>query len=179
MKNESFSILPVDLHWMSSINPEEDLCAHGGIKIMLGEKCIIDTGPEDYALSTGAVFLLRTIGLGHTPEKQIGEHLIPHCGHLMFMNENSGFLDAIGCSIGVNWWVRYGSNDVTLEFISEQKLKLSIDDWCQAVKRFSEEVSLFYFQAWPKTSTDDSDQEWLRIFIDEWQRRSSEIRCVS
>ncbi len=92
----------------------------------------------------------------------------------MYINEISGRLEAIGCPSGLNWWVRYDKEEVKLEFSPEQKVVVPIEVWCQAVIKFSDDIASFYFQDWPKTLTDDFDQEWLSLFIEEWRRRRTQ-----
>jgi hypothetical protein len=167
---------PLNMHWLDQVPDAADLCCHGGVRMVLDGEVLLQTD-EDYAVSTGAVHLLRTLQRDHTDTDQVAEHLIPHCGHFMVADDESQTVLNIGCADGVNWWVSHIDGDVVLTSETGLEVQVSDRDWCQAVIGFSEQVSAFYGPADQKKPPDDLSEDWYPVFLDEWRRLRAEASC--
>lgn len=154
--------------------PEHDLCAHGGIEVFVDGEPFIEG--DDLALSTGALHLLRTLRADHTPEAPLAEHLIPHCGHFMYMVEDTGQVANLGCRDGANWWVRHDGDSVLLTREDGAVHRISLRAWTRAVAGYADAVDAFY-AASPARQLDDAyDAEWFAAFRAEWARRLKAAR---
>lgn len=165
----TLEIEPLGMHWLDADNEAGDLCLHGGIRVAVSGEALIDTGAEDYALSTGALHLLRTLDRDHTPDRPISEHLVPHCGHVMVVDGESGSVTNVGCAAGVNWWVRHEGSDVVLTF-ADADARVPAGEWRRAVCAFSDVVAAFYDAGGKKRPLDALAQEWYEPFRAEWER---------
>jgi hypothetical protein len=172
--NAEFQITPVKLHWVDSESARVDLCAHGNIRVTLsGEVLLTYTGPGSLSVSTGALHLMRTLESNHSAESPVAEHLIPHCGHCMYLRPD-GKLENIGCPHGLNWWVRHEANIVILEFPEERQYSISSGEWWRAVTSLADAVAAFFKASESKQPEDNEDQKWFTAFWAEWaQLRSS------
>jgi hypothetical protein len=160
-----------DLGWLNRENPSADLCAHGAVQIVLGERIILDSTPHWYAVSTGSLHLLRTLYKDHTADDPIADHLFPHCGHFMVVAD--GKLTNIGCKSGLNWWVVHNEKSVTLDFGGPQ-FTIEPDKWVRAVTKLADEVTDFYAINAPKTLSDPlMEAEWYDAFWKEWRELRS------
>jgi hypothetical protein len=163
-------IIPIGISWLEPELAAVDLCAHGRVQVIFKDQVLFDTGPEGKAVSTAALHLLRTLEADHTEAAPLFEHLIPCCGHFMYFDE-SGQLVTLGCPNGGNWWVVHDGASVLLEFPDGPALRVSEEDWCQAVVIFADQVWAFY-QANPERQIEDEyDAVWFAAFMAEWQRR--------
>src|SRR5882762_3244470 len=99
-----FRVKIVEQSWLDGSSPEEDLCSHGKIKLVI-DGVSITSGNEDYGVSESALSLLRTLHSDHSSEKPVAQRLIFHgCGTILMM----------GCPIGVDWEVNRSGNRVRL-----------------------------------------------------------------
>src|SRR5690554_7797578 len=91
MEDKQFEIELLDIHWLEDTPEEIDLCAHGQVKVIIGNEIIVDRREKQnhWTLSAMAVHLLRTVDSNHNHENLVGEHLIPCCGHHIDHLENS------------------------------------------------------------------------------------------
>lgn len=168
---EKLTVLPIGLRWLSELPAEDDLCAHGGVRVVADGTTVIDTGEEDFAVSTGALHLMRSVGQEHTPEKPLAEHLIPHCGHFMYSADSASDVRNLGCADGVNWWVYHTDVGVELEFEQETRCRMTLETWRRAVVAFADRIAEFYAASPAKVPTDVNDRDWYARFKREWHRR--------
>jgi hypothetical protein len=99
---EDFNIRILEQGWLRDLLPEQDLCSHGRIRLIIGGRVIApvegDNDPQPYGISESALALLRTLEFDHTPEKPVAEKLIFHgCGTMLML----------GCPIGIDWRVEH------------------------------------------------------------------------
>jgi hypothetical protein len=175
-ENPVFAIEPVAPHWMAGVPPEDDLCVHAGVRVTLGDTVLLDTGDDEYAVSTGAFHLLRALSSDHTRAKPVAEHLIPHCGHFMFLDEESNTLVNLGCAAGVDWWVRHDAGATVLTF-DVTEIRISRREWCLAVTQFCDSVMALYEAGAPKQPSDANDRTWYPVFQSEWRRMRTAASC--
>ena len=50
------------MHWITTIDQEIDLCAHGQVLFKIGEKVVSDESSGDWTVSAAAYNLLKTLG---------------------------------------------------------------------------------------------------------------------
>lgn len=165
------TIEPTNLHWLAAMPAEEDLCVHGGVVIRGDETVFVDDSHEEWALSAGALFLLRTLDRDHTAESRVAEHLIPHCGHAMYAQVDSDEVTMVGCPHGRDWLVVHEASQVILEFDPDRKLSLSWREWRDAVVQFASALDKFYEDNAPKKPANRVDAEGFAAFRGEWERR--------
>jgi hypothetical protein len=167
-------IIPLDLHWLDDgISSETDLCAHGGVRVECDSAPLLVSAETDLAVSTGALHLLRTLSRDHTPESPLAEHLIPCCGHAMCIDNRSGELVNVGCSAGLNWWVRHGGDTIELELPQGCRPVIPRGEWRKAVVAFSATIADFYAKSPAKLPEPDLDEPRFRAFWEEWRRRTA------
>lgn len=165
-------IAPLNLHWLGP-EPEHDLCAHGGVEVVIDGEVFV--AEDDVTVSTGAVHLLRTLERDHTPEAPVAEHLLPHCGHFMVVDPDTGEAFNIGCPQGANWWVRHDGADVVLAREDGPERHVRRGEWVRAVAEFADAVAAFYAASPPRQPSSRIDAEWLQALRDEWNRRRASI----
>lgn len=166
-------ILPSGLHWLQ--DSDSDLCAHGGVVVSVDDRPFITPAEDDLAVSTGALHLLRTLADDHTPQTPRAEHLIPHCGHFMHMDEASGEAVNLGCPVGVNWWVRHEAGSVVLAREDGAEVRVSERDWARAVAEFADAVDAFFVASPARVLADEHDAQWFHAMRGEWNRRRAAI----
>jgi len=168
-------IEPLAMHWLFPEAPAEDLCAHGGVRISFDGRVLLEE-KEPYAVSTGALHLLRSLEPGYKDVfgligGRLASQLIPCCGHAMQVDPKTGKLENIGCGDGVGCGIEHISDaQVRLTFANEVVM-VSRDEWREAVVAYSALVRAFYFAGPPKRTTDSYDAEWLSVMLDEWAQR--------
>ncbi len=100
--NNSFQIEIIEHGWLDDTLPEDDICSHGRLRIVIGDQVIIpianDTDHRPYGISESALALLRTLEGDHSQEQPVAEQLVFHgCGARLMS----------GCPIGINWRVEH------------------------------------------------------------------------
>ena len=178
MKEKLFQIELLEIHWLEGIPEEIDLCAHGQVKVRIGNEVIVEKrGKENHwTLSAMAMHLLRTIENNHEENDLVGEHLIPCCGHHIDHLENELDVHIQGCFEGINYWVRHNEDTVTLETEKGIQVNISVEEYKTEVIDFVNKVEDFYKQSMPKKLPDEEyDRIGYEKFWSEWKRRFNEI----
>lgn len=168
----ALAVTPTDLYWIGP-EPEHDLCAHGGVEVVIGGEVFL--ADDDVVVSAGALHLLRTLERDHTPDAPVAEHLLPHCGHFMVLDPDTGEAFNIGCPQGANWWVRHDGANVLLTREDGAERRVRRGEWARAVAEFADEVAAFYTASPPRQPTDKHDAAWLQALWDEWRLRRAAI----
>jgi hypothetical protein len=97
--SDLFKIKILTQNWLMECRPEEDLCSHGKISLLIdGKEIAEDCGDYDYCISLSALAMLRSLDSNHTEKHPVAEKMIYHCGPLYM----SG-----GCPVGINWSVKH------------------------------------------------------------------------
>jgi hypothetical protein len=178
MKDKQFEIELLDIHWLEDTPEEIDLCAHGQVKVRIGNEIIVDRREKEkhWTLSAMSIHLLRTIDNNHNPENLVGEHLIPCCGHHIDYLENSTEVHIQGCFTGINYWVQH--IDQNIKLITESKTEIVIPkrEYEIEVINFVDKVEEFYKTSKPKQMPDDNyDRTGYELMWKEWIRRRTQI----
>jgi hypothetical protein len=176
LENKTAMILTLNsIHWLSHAAEQSDLCAHGEVTVQIGSQKLASPADGDWCVSAAALYLLRTLTTDHTPEHPVGEHLIPHCGHTMFVENGSDDVLILGCPQGVNWDVIHQSGQVLLRTTQGTEERLRRHEWQQAVLAFADAVEHFYAHSLPKVPADTDEAAAYAVFLAEWKRRRQAI----
>ena len=166
-----FKIKIVNQGWLKNCPPEQDLCSHGHLQIVIRDNAISDDQTE-YGISESALALLRTLESNHTREHPIADRLIFHgCGTILMMS----------CPIGINWTVIHKLDNVIISNVvrypspnekeviqfeglsvdlSSEDYRIQIIDFAKAAKSF--------FATTPKQLEDDFDRKQYDKFWKEY-----------
>jgi hypothetical protein len=173
---ERVRIEPRNLHWLPGGPAAQDLCVHGGAIVRIDDELVVDDSAEEWALSAGAVFLLRTLDRDHTPEHPVAEHLLPHCGHAMYVDSESPDVVIVGCPHGRNWCVVHAGDQVVLGFDDGRQYRVPVEGWRNGVLEFSDAIEQFYSASEPKEPSDADAAAGFEAFLSEWKRRIGTAR---
>ena len=178
MNDNSFQIELLEIHWLQNIPEETDLCAHGHVKVRIGNEVIVDKREHEkhWTLSAMAMHLLRTIETNHEEHELVGEHLIPCCGHHIDHLEGEKEVHIQGCLTGINYWVKHQNEAIRLETEKGNQVLLPIEEYKNEVVAFAEKVEAFYKRSKPKKLPDDDyDRKGYEKFWQEWNRRMTQL----
>lgn len=166
-----FALEVSNLHWLEAGDPRDDLCAHGSAYVRIGEETLVTHDEHDeWTLSAGSLYLLRTLHQDHTPDHRVGEHLIPCCGFNMWIDDQGDLL-ILGCPNGVDWGVRHPNSGVKLESPTGASVTVSDQDWRDAVLRVADAVRAFYRSSPPRrVPEDEASHRGYEAFWSEWDR---------
>jgi hypothetical protein len=174
MQDKQFEIELIDIHWLDNTPEEIDLCAHGQVKVRIGNEIIVDRREKEnhWTLSAMAVHLLRTIENNHDTKNLVGEHLIPCCGHHIDHLENNTDVHIQGCFTGINYWVKHIDENIQLTTESNTEILIPRDEYKNEVIAFVDKVEEFYKNSKPKQMPDDKyDRTGYEMMWNEWKRR--------
>lgn len=163
-----FAIDILELCWLDGQPEETDLCAHGIVRIRIGEYVLED----EVSMSASALHLLRTVTGDHEPDEYA--KLFPTHGfcwtpagaaypYPIYLGgcPNGGFDGAI---IHEDGYVR-----IALENLPEVRVPLA--DYRAEVFRFADAVEDFFRQSKPKVVAGGSLNElWYPLFWPEWHK---------
>ena len=170
---ESVRIAAYGLRWLEP-ESEYDLCAHGRAEVRLDDELFIATSDGELALSTAALHLLRTVASTHTADSPVAEHLIPCCGHFMYLDDMGRAVN-LGCPYGVNWWVRHDDGIVVLNREDGVERRVGSEAWARAVGAFSDQIRAFYQASPPREFSGEDDALWYRAVQEEWNALRAKI----
>ena len=104
----TFEIEIIEQHWLEGCLPEQDLCSHGRIRLVIGGQVIL-SDDQNFSVSESALALSRTLDTDNSPGDPVAERLIFHgCGTILML----------GCPIGVDWTVRHVPGFVVIDDIT-------------------------------------------------------------
>ena len=170
MSEKTFEIKILDLHWIKNVDDPTDLCAHGHLYIKIGNQIISDTDNGDWALSSTALYLMRTINQNYKAG-DFGSQLVPCCGHFMLLEEKTNKLLIFGCDNGIDWTIIHEGNKVKHITDSGQIALLDKEEYKKIVFDFADSVEQFYKNSSPKKNPDDeSDKNAYLEFWKEWRK---------
>ena len=174
----TFNIELLEINWIDEIDDQTDLCAHGNVKLTIGNETVVDKTEEmdHWNLRAMGMHLLRTLTENHTKEKLVGEHLIPCCGHHIDYLENEKNVYIQGCFTGHNFWIRH--KEKTVELTTETgntKILLNFEQYKNEILDFVDKISDFYSVSLPRILPEDEyDKTAYSKFWKEWNERRSE-----
>ncbi len=151
-----FSIEITEMYWLFQEDIHADLCAHGKVKIVIGNEIIAPIKEdEDWTISATALFLLRTLERNHTKDNQVGEHLIPCCGHFLVFTNDLDEVYVGGCSSGIDWEVIHENGKIKLLTESGKETKIDFNLYKTQVIKFVDKVEQFYKDSGEKKIPED------------------------
>ena len=129
--SNKFSLKIFDLFWLGDEKDyHEDFCLHGRVQAIIGDE-ILDDGLNDdldeWTVSAGAFRMLQSIYSDHYSGKE--EHLLPCCGHFMFINDKMDELAILGCPNGIDWNIKHIGNDVVLKSAKGTMVTLPLEEY--------------------------------------------------
>jgi len=175
MNANKFSIEINEMHWLFKEDINADLCAHGKVKVIIGDELIAGIKEdEDWTISATALFLLRTLERNHTKENQVGEHLIPCCGHFLVFTEDTEEVYVGGCPSGIDWEVIHENECVKLRTESGKETLIDFDFYKSEVLKFVDKVEHFYIESGEKTIPENEfERNGYLEFWKEWKIKRS------
>lgn len=189
MKQSKFTIQFQNLHWMSE-SPLTDLCAHGSVRIRLGDRIIEES---DLCLTTAALFLMRSVhenSKANAASTFVSKQLIPHCGH-SWIAAGSDVIVLSGCPIGIGWRVENLADRVVLsdfEWVSDTsgQSAISLDpidvpstDYARAILDAVDTVKIFHCSQPQRIFTDEDARDGYRAFWNEFARTEIMVRALT
>ncbi|GAA1142476.1 hypothetical protein GCM10009651_28300 [Microbacterium natoriense] len=161
------------LRWLAGdADAGEDQCAHGLVRLDVGDLVLVGPEDEEVTVSAAGLFLLRTLDADHLPGDLLtgGNQLFPCCGHLV-IDDGSGGCFISGCPMGVDMSVVTEGESVTLRRDTTIATTTRAQ-WREAVLGFARQIDAFYSRSVPRALPDDeSDAAGWRRFWKEWRSR--------
>jgi hypothetical protein len=159
-----------NLHWLPSLEPRQDFCAHGDVVLEIGGAPVPYDETDALCVSAAAMNLLRTLERDHTQEAPVSEHLFPHCGHVWVQTEEHGLVNIAECSAGLDVEVRHRGGHVVIATRVGKEAAVSEAEWTRAVCAFADRVEELSRRSDPKDLSLDEDG-WYEPFWEEWRTR--------
>jgi hypothetical protein len=173
----NFELKIMSLHWASGAPDDSlDLCLHGKVFVKIDDKIIDDGINDSWTVSTGAYRMLESLYNNHIScfsedvVLDCEKHLLPCCGHFMFVDEKTGELGIIGCPNGVDWSVLHENGMVKLVSNSDIQAIISLDEYRDIVFRFADKIKAFYDKSSPKTPDPECDIVAYLKFWANWEQ---------
>lgn len=176
MISNTFKLELLTTHWISEQETHRDLCAHGQVRVIIGDEIVSDqTGDEGWTISTTALLLLRTLQRNHTKENPVGDQLIPCCGHFFVFDKGMYEVYIGSCPTGINWEVKHNQETVRLETERGTIAEISFLAYKNQVLDFVDKVEQFYNTS-PKKNlpTDEWEKKGYLQFWKEWHEIRSQ-----
>ena len=171
VNGSNFEIKIIDLHWIDRKEDDgKDLCLHGNVFVRIGDE-IIDNGidNDDWTVSAGALMMLRSIETNHIVFKE-ENHMLPCCGHFMYIDEKTNNIIVLGCPTGIDWTVIHEGNNVKLITESGKETIISNDKYEKIIFNYADKLKKFYDNSLPKILSEDYHRECYFKFWEEWNQ---------
>ena len=167
----TFEIKIINLHWINETNEDpNDLCLHGNVFVKIGNKIIDDGVANLWTVSSGAYRMLETLYRNHNDSDECyEEHLLPCCGHFMFVDEKTDKLIICGCPNGIDWTVIHENNMVKLVEDESTQIIMPFEEYKNAVFNFADKVKMFYDKCLPKHPNPEDAKAYQRFWLD-WEK---------
>ncbi len=166
-----FSIEILEKRWLPGMPEEQDLCAHGAVRIHVGDAVL----QEEVSLSAAGLHLLRSAVRGHAPDAMA--KLFPLDG-FCWTPGRDGELYLGGCpNGGIDGYVSLVDDEVCIALEEAPAVRIPWEDYRETVCRFAGEVEAFYCASKPKRpeETCAMNQLWYGQFWQEWHARCNEL----
>jgi hypothetical protein len=162
-----FSLRAIDLYWIRGDKDDvKDLCLHGRVAVKIGDEVLDDGAKHSWTISAGALRMLHSLKEDHFAGEE--QHLLPCCGHFMFVEEKTNRLIICGCSNGIDWSVIHDNKDIKLITQSGKQTIVPYQDYKATVLEFADQVEHFYESCSAKVFEDDFEKEGYNAFWTEW-----------
>lgn len=170
----SFELEVTEQGWLDVPDAErEDLCSHGDVRLVIGGQVIsAGDGSGDYAISTSALALLRTLESDHgRGARVVPTSLVMHCGGLTL----------VSCPYGIDWSVAHRDGRVVLGDVVKNEterfaglaIELSEDEYRRAIVAFAERAKEPF--AAVEKALDESTRAEYEAFWREYEDRKSVV----
>ena len=160
------------LRWLAGdADMGEDQCAHGLVRLAVGERLLVGPEDEEVTVSAAGLFLLRTLGSNHLSNDELtgGLKLFPCCGHMGL--DGGGECVIIGCPMGIDVSVITVGDSVTLKRDTRTAVTTRAL-WREAVLGFAQQIDTFYARSAPRApSEDETEAAGWHQFWKEWRLR--------
>ena len=136
----SFELAITEQGWLEAPDwdaAREDLCSHGDLRLVIGGTVVAaGDGSGDYAISTSALALLRTLDSDHgRGARVVPTSLVMHCGGLLMTS----------CPYGIDWSVSHAEGRVLLGDVVKNEterfpglaVEISADEYRRAIVAFA------------------------------------------
>jgi len=166
----AFELTIKDLAWIDGLEDDpDDLCLHGRVHVHIGKHVLDEGTGGPWCVSTGAYRMMQSLYADHP--LHLDQHLLPCCGHFMFIDDVSKRLTIIGCSYGLDWSVVHEGDDVRLGVDNAGDTVIPFTEYEHVVLGFADAVSSFYQTCSTKRPPHDgfSDVAFARFWSD-WQQ---------
>ena len=161
-----FAIDTLELCWLDGQPEETDLCAHGIVRIRLGETVLED----EVSVSASALHLLRTVRNDHEPDEMA--KLFPSDG-FCWTPASAAYPYPIylgGCpNGGFDGTVTHEGDVVRITLENLPEVRVPLADYRAEVFRFADAVEAFFTAGKPKIVKTDLDKLWYPLFWAEWR----------
>jgi len=166
----NFEIKINDLYWIQEVADDPaDLCLHGKVFVKIGDKVIDDGVTEDWSVSAGAYYMLKSLYHDHLAGGDT--NLRPCCGHFMVIDEKTNELFIMDCSYGLDWSVTHENGMVKLSVDENTQTVLPFEEYKSIIFEFADTIKSFYDKCSPKTPTGkDFEVKAYQRFWRDWRK---------
>ncbi|MCC1485530.1 hypothetical protein [Winogradskyella immobilis] len=173
MTTNKFKIELLKTNWISEEDTQTDLCAHGQMRVKIGNEIVVDQTENDgWTISATAQLLLRTLERNHTKENPVGDQLIPCCGHFLVFDNDMEEVYIGSCPTGIDWEVTHENGIVTLKTESGTETQVDFENYKSEVLNFVDQVEEFYKNSPEKEiPKDEFDRKGYLQFWKEWNEK--------
>jgi len=173
------TLQPHDLCWThGAADDPQDQCAHGKVEFTIDGAALIAPSYGEWTLSAAALYLLRALSDDHSRENPVAEDnfLFPCCGFTVWLTEGRYRVMCMGCSHGIEIYIRHESSAVHITS-GERCFTVLSQEWHAAVIGFADQIESYYARCSPKAEPDDLiDREGWTAFWSEWRERRGNWR---
>lgn len=174
MNQNKFKIEIVELFWLDGVLSERDLCAHGHLKVTIGDEIVVDKDEKGgWTVSSTALLLLRTLERNHTKENPVGDDLIPCCGFNFIYEEGMNEVYLMNCPNGHDWEVLHQEELIRLTTQKGTTVQIPFNEYKKEVLSFFDSIDNFYQESKPKELPED---EYDRIGYLQFRKEWTELR---
>lgn len=161
-----FRIDILELCWLQGQSEETDLCAHGIVRIHIGEHVLED----EVSMSASALHLLRSVTDDHEPDELA--KLFPSDGFCWTPWGDPYPIYLGGCpNGGFDGTVTHEDDFVRIVLENLPPVRVPLTDYRAEVFRFADAVEGLFTASKPKVIMEDSlDELWYPLFWGEWHR---------
>lgn len=158
-------------HWLgTSEDSDFDLCVHSPVWLKIADKVVSNEESGDWTISASAYLFLKSITEDHVASEN--EQLLPCCGFNFWKVENKIIFG--NCGTGINWDIWHEKGALIHKFEGSDGISLNLDEWRNAVVRFTDEILAFYKSSPPRKFVDNESKSEFEFFLNELKRLRNE-----
>ena len=168
-----FKIAASNFRWIDDSKDNlVDLCLHGDVTVKLKDELLSDS----CCVSASALRMLKTLTEDHEITN-MGEQMLPCCGHTLITNDSIDTVDISGCDNGVDYAVRHENENIIIFTESGNTYTIPFEEYRDEVLRFAYLVEEFYNKSSPKIlPLDEWERDGYTAFWNEWERRLEQYK---